>query len=266
MCIAVFMWQAHPKYPFILLLNRDEFHSRPTDPLAWWPGETILAGRDALGGGTWLGSTRNGRVAFLTNFRELPNQNLPSPNSRGHLPLRFLQGNQSPEEFAEQVLKEAHQYNGFNLILADMSTSSMVYVFNRPKPDLLSVAPGVHVLTNSALDATWPKAERLRHSFKELIDQYGESEFPIKEMVEKLMTNTIKDEEYMLPGIYPPERELPVSSVFVDVEFPLLGRYGTRSSSALLVKSNKEATFYEKHLDQEKWKEKMVTYQIIEAE
>ncbi|KAJ1380115.1 Transport and Golgi organization protein 2 [Sesbania bispinosa] len=198
MCIAVFMWQAHPKYPFLLLLNRDEFHSRPTEPLAWWAGETILGGRDGLGGGTWLGSTKDGRVAFLTNFREL--ENLPHPNTRGDLPLRFLQSNQSPQEFAEQVLKEAHQYNGFNLILADICTSSMVYVFNRPKLNLLSVTPGIHVLTNAALDAPWPK-----------------------------------------------------------------GRYGTRSSSAIFVKSNKEVTFYEKHLDQEQWKEKMVTYEIIEA-
>ncbi|KAJ1386742.1 Transport and Golgi organization protein 2 [Sesbania bispinosa] len=205
---------------------------------------------------------KDGRVAFLTNFRDL--ENLPHPNTRGDLPLHFLQSNQSPQEFVEQVLKEAHQYNGFNLILADICTSSMVYVLNRPKLDLLSVTPGIHVLTNAALDAPWPKAERLRHNFKELVDQYGEHEFPIKEMVEKLMTNTIKDEECMLPGIHPPERERPLSSIFVDIEFSL-GRYGTRSSSAIFVKSNKEVTFYEKHLDQEQWKEKMVTYEINET-
>lgn len=262
MCIAVFMWQAHPKYPFILLHNRDEFYSRPTEALAWWAGETILGGRDVLGGGTWLGCTKEGRVAFLTNFREL--LNLPHPNSRGDLALRFLQSNKSPQEFAEQVLKEAHLYNGFNLILADICNSTMVYVSNRPKQDHLcvtQVTPGIHVLTNAALDAPWPKAERLRHNFKELVDQYGENDFPIKEMVEKLMTNTIKDEECMLPGIHPPERELPSSSIFVEANLPL-GRYGTRSSSALFVKSNKEVSFYEKYLDQEVWKERIVTYHI----
>lgn len=62
------------------------------------------------------------------------------------------------------------------------------------------------------------QAERLRHNFKEFIDQYGESDFPIKEMVEKLMTNTVKDEECMLPGIHPPEREQPLSSIFVEAE------------------------------------------------
>ncbi|KAK7251955.1 hypothetical protein RIF29_35584 [Crotalaria pallida] len=264
MCIAVFMWQAHPKYPLILLHNRDEFYSRPTEPLAWWGGDgSVLGGRDVVGGGTWLGCTKYGRVAFLTNFREV--HSLEHPKSRGDLPVSFLQSNKSPQEFAEQVQKEAHLYNGFNLILVDIFSSTMVYVFNRPKQDQLSVTqvtPGIHVLTNSTLDAPWPKAERLRHNFEELVDQYGESEFPITEMVERLMTNTIKDEECMLPGIYPPARELPLSSIFVETNLPTLGSYGTRSSSALFVKSNKEVSFYEKYLDQENWNEKMVTYQI----
>ncbi|XP_073225888.1 uncharacterized protein [Cicer arietinum] len=263
MCITVFMWQTHPNYPFLLLLNRDEFHSRPTEPLAWWVGETILGGRDGLCGGTWLASTKDGRLAFLTNFREL--QNIPQPNTRGDLPLRFLQSNKSPQEFAEEVLKEAHLYNGFNLVLADIRASTMVYVFNRPNHGYLTVTPGIHVLTNASLDAPWPKAERLRHNFKELIDEYGEGEFPIKEMVEKLMTNTVKDDEdHLLPGIHPPEFERPLSSIFVDTQLPR-GCYGTRSSSALFVKSNKEVTFYEKHLDQKQWKENIVTYQISET-
>jgi uncharacterized protein with NRDE domain len=57
----------------------------------WWTaaGEEILGGKDELGGGTWLGCTKAGKLAFLTNVRE------PSPRlgvrSRGELPVRFLQ-------------------------------------------------------------------------------------------------------------------------------------------------------------------------------
>ncbi|KAF7834547.1 transport and Golgi organization 2-like protein [Senna tora] len=264
MCIAVFLWQAHPLYPFLLLHNRDEYYSRPTQPLAWWPDDKILGGRDRQAGGTWLASTRNGRVALITNFRE--RKELSNPKSRGELPIRFLESSMSAREFAEQILKEADQYNGFNLILVDICNRTMLYVTNRAKgdnPSVSEITPGIHVLTNASLDAAWPKGERLRHNFKELVDQYGESEYPIKEMVEKLMTNTIKDEESLLPGIHPPQREYPLSSIFVEVDFPW-GRYGTRSSSALLVKSNGEVCFYEKYLDDVdvQWKEKTVTYQI----
>jgi len=59
------------------------------------------------------------------------------------------------------VLKEAHLYNGFNLVLVDICTSTMVYVFNRPNHGYLSVTPGIHVLTNSSLDAPWPKVYTL---------------------------------------------------------------------------------------------------------
>ncbi|TYH42222.1 hypothetical protein ES332_D11G048800v1 [Gossypium tomentosum] len=90
MCIAVFMWETHPLYPFILFLNRDEYHKRPTEPLIWWEGEEILGGRDAQAGGTWLASSRDGRLAFITNFREL--QSIPQAKSRGNLLVDFLQG------------------------------------------------------------------------------------------------------------------------------------------------------------------------------
>ncbi|XLR03677.1 hypothetical protein S83_069875, partial [Arachis hypogaea] len=59
------------------------------EPLGWWAGDIILGGRDELGGGTWLGSTRDGTVAFLTNFREV--ESLLEPKTRGDLTIRFLQ-------------------------------------------------------------------------------------------------------------------------------------------------------------------------------
>lgn len=155
MCIAVFAWQAHPLYPFILLLNRDEYHNRPTKPAGWWwGGEEVLGGRDEVGGGTWLACSRGGKVAFLTNVLEL--DACPEAKSRGHLPLRFLQSRKSAKEFAEEVAKEAHEYNGFNLIVADLSSNTMVYVSNRPEgesAEIQQVPPGTHVLSNAKLDS-----------------------------------------------------------------------------------------------------------------
>lgn len=66
------------------------------------------------------------------------------------------------------------------------------------------------------------QAERLGTNFKELLSKKGEKEVPMKEMVEKLMMNTVKDDESMLPHIHPPEWEYPLSSVFVDSDSPLV--------------------------------------------
>jgi len=73
------------------------------------------------------------------------------------------QSNESPQEFAEQVVREGHQYNGFNLVVADICTSTMVYVFNRPdrdNPSFSLVTPGIHVLANASLDAPWAKVTK----------------------------------------------------------------------------------------------------------
>ena len=59
-----------------------------------------------------------------------------------------------------ELIKEAHQYNGFNLIAADISSKTMFYVSNRPKgePSLMQeVSPGIHVLSNAKLDSPWHK-------------------------------------------------------------------------------------------------------------
>lgn len=66
-------------------------------------------------------------------------------------------------EFAKELVNEGNEYNGFNLILADIESKSMVYVSNRPKGEpmvIQEVHPGVHVLSNAKLDSPWPKVSR----------------------------------------------------------------------------------------------------------
>ncbi|OWM80507.1 hypothetical protein CDL15_Pgr019787 [Punica granatum] len=184
----------------------------------------------------------------------------------GQVLLGYIEpSKQSPLEFAREVVKETHRYNGFNLIVADFISESMVYVTNRPKGSsgfMSKVSPGLHVLSNASLDSPWPKAQRLRDGFKELLDRHGHSELPAKEMACGLMMSTIKDEDQsLLPGIYPPEFEFPASSVFVDFDSPL-GRYGTRSTSAVYVKLNREVSFFVRNLEKEAWKEEVVTFSI----
>ncbi|CAN1781769.1 Transport and Golgi organization 2 homolog [Linum perenne] len=161
MCIAAFLWQAHPLYPLLLLHNRDEYHKRPTAAVEWKRNVhvDILGGRDEQAGGTWLACSRSGRVAFLTNVMEL-HESLDA-KSRGELPLLFLESCKTPREFAEELVKEVNQYNGFNLIISDILSSTMVYISNRLNGEastiIQDVSPGLHVLSNAHLDSPWPK-------------------------------------------------------------------------------------------------------------
>ncbi|WVZ86738.1 hypothetical protein U9M48_033475 [Paspalum notatum var. saurae] len=270
MCIAAWAWQCHPAHRLLLLFNRDEYHSRPTQPAQWWAaGENskeILGGRDELGGGTWMGCTRDGKIAFLTNVREP--SSLVGAKTRGQLPVRFLQGSHSPLEYAAEIAKEANQYNGFNLILADVNSGTMVSISNRPggDPVIQTVAPGFHVLSNAAIDSPWPKALRLEQSFKRYLATHGDAEAPLKQMVEGLMMDTIKPNRSLVPDTgVDPEWEYKLSSIFIDTAKGQ-ARYGTRSMVALAIKLDGEATFYERYLEDGLWKENLIQFKMEKAQ
>ena len=86
MCLIVLAYKVHPEYPLILAANRDEFLERPTEKAHFWSDAPhILAGRDLRAGGTWLGITRSGRFAALTNHRDLRRPAVVNGPSRGQL-------------------------------------------------------------------------------------------------------------------------------------------------------------------------------------
>ena len=71
MCLLVFAFKVHPTYKLILAANRDEFYERPTAPAKFWDDNpNLLAGKDLKAGGTWLGITRYGKIAAITNYRD----------------------------------------------------------------------------------------------------------------------------------------------------------------------------------------------------
>ena len=129
MCLILLSYELHPHYRLILAANRDEFYERPTAPLNYWTDHPdVLAGRDLKGNGTWLGVTRAGRIAAITNYRE-PASQMENAPSRGILIRDFLIGNTSPEQYLKAVCKMSHTYNGFNLIAGD--PSGFYYYSNR---------------------------------------------------------------------------------------------------------------------------------------
>lgn len=149
----------------LLAANRDEFADRPSAPLHWWP-QGILAGKDERAGGTWLGLTRSGRFAAITNVRDPAIANPAGPfASRGLLVNQYLQSDESPHEFAQDVLRALEEPAGFNLLLGQIDRHEIrcYWVGGRVR-QLAQLSAGTHVLSNAELNTPWPKALRLKHA------------------------------------------------------------------------------------------------------
>jgi len=168
MCLILFSYDNHPKYRLVLAANRDEFYDRSAAPLSYWgdqPG--VLAGRDLKSMGTWMGISRSGRFAAITNYREPGRQILDAP-SRGHLISDYLIGDAPPTEYLEHLQNRAQQYNGFNLLVGD--TRSLYYFSNR-RERISQLASGIYGLSNRLLDTRWPKVHHGKKQLGALIDQ-----------------------------------------------------------------------------------------------
>ena len=132
MCLAAFAIRQSARFPWVLASNRDEFHDRPTLPLAWWQAEgnglRVLAGRDLLAGGSWLALRADGRLALLTNVRE-PGRFDPTAASRGALVMEGLQAGPADAAWVQGVISAPR--NGFNLLLADLNADLATWATNR---------------------------------------------------------------------------------------------------------------------------------------
>ena len=119
-------------YRLVLAFNRDEFYARPAKPAAFWSeNDSIIGGRDMTPGkegGTWLAMSKTGRLAFLLNIRNPDTIVDPEARGRGSLVSDFVKGSQSGAEYLEGVAKDGGQYNGFNLLTADLSKQDEVEV------------------------------------------------------------------------------------------------------------------------------------------
>ena len=88
MCLILFAWQPDRKRELVVIANRDEYYSRATSRATYWAeAPELLAGRDLEAGGTWLGITRSGRFAAVTNYRDGRAQQNGAP-SRGAVVCR----------------------------------------------------------------------------------------------------------------------------------------------------------------------------------
>jgi uncharacterized protein with NRDE domain len=153
MCVVAIAWRAHPDWLLVAAGNRDEYHARASAPLAAWnDGSGIVAGRDLVSGGTWMGISEAGRFAVVTNIRNAAGPDA-SLLSRGSLVADWLGRAMSPNA--------PERFNPFNLIVA--GRDGIQYIANRPAPQRATLASGIHGLSNAIANEHWPRKERLEH-------------------------------------------------------------------------------------------------------
>lgn len=240
MCLITFSIDENPKYKVVLAANRDEFYNRPTRKAQFWNEEghsNILAGKDLEAGGTWMGITKDGKWAALTNYRDPKNIKESAP-SRGDLVLDYLKNNLSPTSYLEKITPTAKTYNGFNILLGNHSEVSH---FSNKNEQVTTILPGVHGVSNALLDTSWPKLDTAKADLKSIT----QSENFNKEDLFQLLKNDAKADDQKLPdtGI-PYEWEKAISSIFIKTE-----NYGTLCSTILLIDHNGNAEFAERRYD-----------------
>ncbi|MFA5662667.1 NRDE family protein [Castellaniella sp.] len=241
MCIA-FLALGQSRWPVLVAANRDEFHDRPTAPLGPWPGHPeVLAGRDLQAGGTWMGCTRSGRFALLTNFREPGVQAPAGAPSRGALVRDYLFSEEAPDAWMLRLAHAAQAHAGYNLIVG--TRAQWWYYSNRdPRPGPRALAPGHYVVSNHLLDTPWPKARRLRTALEALAASAWIRQ--PEQVLERLHDGTpAQDAELPDTGLSPDFERLLSSPFIVSPE------YGTRSSSVLALGKDGTILFCEQSHD-----------------
>ncbi|EFR05114.1 Ser/Thr-rich protein T10 in DGCR region [Nannizzia gypsea CBS 118893] len=283
MCIALIS-TAHPRYRLILLNNRDEYLRRPTAAAEWWaaPNSHVLGSRDLAREvqGTWMGVTKQGRLAVLTNYRENTPATIVGLRSRGSIINGFLALPPDDHTTAQQYIKdlvaggEGQAAGGFSLACGDV-LGPLGIVSNRASAsdEIPWIATGRNQtvgLSNTAFgDRTWPKILDGERLLKEALQksyarQENESEL-IERLLALLSTDTLPRlhdratmEEYtpflsesiFIPAVGDPDEgvEAVVSHGAEAHTLYMKGLYGTQKQTVILVEEPGRVKFFERTL------------------
>ncbi len=222
MCLILIAKEVHPCYPLIIIANREEYHSRPTQSLSFWHDyPTIAAGRDLTAGGAWFGINRWGQFAAVTNFHE-PTVTATSDYSRGELVFDWLR---RPPESADSPFHNPDQlqrYPGVNVISGNVT--SLWWASNRANA-CRQIPSGISGLSNELLDSPWHKIIRGKHLFKRILNRRFRSDTFFELLSDRTPANGVTTKKINFSAALPASQ----STIFIK---GLL--YGTRSSTVLL--------------------------------
>ena len=225
MCLMAWNWQPDSATPLVLLSNRDEFYARPAMPVHWWEptirGNEVLAGKDLQGGGTWLGVSRTGRLAALTNYRSgIPKR--PDARSRGSLVTGFLQGHMSAAAYVKRLVRNTDGYNPFNLLVFDGVT---LMGLESRDARVVEMQPGMGGVSNADFHTPWPKLMHLKHRLRSYLAGGA--------IDDAQLLLLLRENSAVPDGLLPKTGvslalERALSSVFIATP-----QYGTRASSVI---------------------------------
>ncbi len=238
MCLIALAWNIHPRYPLAMIANRDELHARPTAPAGYDPDHhDVFGGRDLVQGGGWLMVSTRGRMAAVTNVRVGRSPEL-APLSRGALVRSFVAGDLSAKDYLDSLANDAPNYGRFNLLAWDGAV--LAFASNHPAFATRVIEPGIHAMSNGALDATWPKGTHATQALSSWLASES-SDDPNTAVLFDALADTTQAPDAALPdtgvGI---ELERALSPPFLHGE-----TYGTRCSTIVLAAKD-EITFLER--------------------
>ncbi len=215
--------------------NRDEFHRRPTRAAQFWPSQpNMLAGQDLEAGGTWMGITREGRFAALTNVRKLP-ASYKGTVSRGKLVSDYLTCDVSPEEYLAQIAQHPLQYDGFNLVVGNRT--ECWYFTNHQDLELGTQPPrrleaGLYGLSNHVLNTPWPKVE---HAKRCLADWLAVETTQASEQGAQTLSQLLSRRETFADELLPNTGVGLTWERMLSAPFIISPEYGTRAGTGLVI-------------------------------
>jgi len=252
-CLILFCYLSHPEFRLILAANRDEYHARPSAPPEFWSEQPhLLAGRDLVAGGTWLGITRLGKIAAVTNYRDPASLKNNAP-SRGRVVQKYLAGDIPPLEYLAEIQEKAEEYNGFNLLIGDRES---FYWYSNRSGSPLKFSSGVFGISNHLLDTNWPKVVRGKEMLAGIVTETAPSP---EELFRMLRDETPASDELLPSTGVTLERERMLAPIFI--RHPV---YGTRSSTIILVGYDDRVLFLDRSFgaDQDRAEERRFEFSL----
>lgn len=169
MCTIILLHRPHHPWPLIVAANRDEMSGRPWQPPArHWPDRPeVVAGRDDLAGGTWLGVNEAGVVAAVLN-RHGTLGPASGKRSRGELPLEALDHVDAAEAAAALEHLDGRAYRAFNMVVVDDRDAFWLRSTGASQVDARRIPVGLSMLTAGELnDPADPRIARFLPLFRE---------------------------------------------------------------------------------------------------